>query len=265
MKMKKIWALLVVVFMLAGVALVAAACDTEPTQHTVTITAPASGVTLTVMNGAEAVTSGTKVDANTVLTITFGTTLSGHTAELRINGSAAAGATSPYSHTVTGNVTIAVVAIPPAQSTITIVQRHGVESLTVMNGATAVTSGTALVNGTVLTVDWTMKDGYEGELHINGAKVAEEGPYNHTVNGAATIEVVYTDAPYTEITDAAGLAAMTMDGTYKLAANLELTDWSAVGTPAAPFTGELFARRLSALTKERLKISLSKNSISTLR
>jgi len=70
------------------------------------------------------------------------------------------------------------------------------------------------------------------------------------INANITLYAIYeedefydSDAGYFRVTSARRLAAMAnnLDGSFKLTANLTLAGWTPVGTPDAPFTGELFA------------------------
>jgi len=134
----------------------------------------------------------------------------------------------------------------PEMYTVTIHTDAHVASLTVMFGSTAVSNGTQYAEGTVLVIDWTMQSGFTGVLHINGALAATAGPYSHTITGPTHIAIILTDTPYELITTAAQFAAIAdnLDGIFRLGANLTLNNWTPVGTPEAPFTGELFANLL---------------------
>jgi len=126
---------------------------------------------------------------------------------------------------------------PTPRYTVTIVDPPaGITNFTVMDGETRIESGTQVTSGTVLTINW--ESDVRVVLNINGEQfVPANLPHTHIVTGATAIALTH----YAWIRDVASLSNMSMSGTYRLGANLTLTDWTPIGTTANPFTGRLFA------------------------
>ena len=152
----------------------------------------------------------------------------------------------------------------PAAYAVTIAPRpRGVLSFSVINAGQEVVSGAQIVAGEQLTITWTTQGGYAAVLHINGQLASATSPHVATVTEAMHIEVVVTQRPYVLIQSAQDFAKIgeNLDGTFKLAANLTLDNWTPVGTFAEPFTGVFFTSLDVSGNPEFVITRLSINSV----
>ncbi|MCL2028502.1 MAG: choice-of-anchor J domain-containing protein, partial [Bacteroidales bacterium] len=161
---------------------------------TVTYPTAPTGGTLTVLDGTTVVASGTDVEEGTVLTITATPDANYTLGTLTVNNAAF---TSGNTHTVEGNVAIAVTFVLE-QYDVTYTTPTG-GTLTVLDGTTDVPSGTKVDHGTVLTITATPDANYTlGTLTVNNAAFTSGN--THTVEGNVAIAVTFTEDPKFELT-----------------------------------------------------------------
>lgn len=110
-------------------------------------------------------------------------------------------------YTVTSNITFSATAKLKTY-TITISAGENV-SISVKNGTTAVSSGTTVNHGTVLTVSYTYSTGYENDSRSHAAG-------NHTITGNTTFSATAKKKKFTfTITGDEGVESVTGSGTYE--------------------------------------------------
>ena len=175
-------------------------------KYTVTYATPENG-TLSVMNGATPVPSGTMVDHGTVLKITAEPNSGYHLETLTVNGT---NHTNGANQTVTSAITIVTkFAINPPDTYTVIYDTPQNGILVVKAGTTIIISGSAVENGTILTITATPNDNYHlVTLTVNGNNFENEGNYSVT----STTIIAATFAIYT----------------YIITVNSNNTDWGSV-------------------------------------
>ena len=135
--------------------------------------------------GTGILTNGATIYDNDVLKFTFtpaaNYTIKTHT----VNGTTF---TSGHSHTVSGNVTVVVVA-EPSIFTLSLNYDSGV-NLTVKRNGTTLASGAVLNKGEVLTITYSLKDDSTTSIQeatLNGITISSGA--THTVNGSVIVRV----------------------------------------------------------------------------
>ena len=158
--------------------------ERKPMNYIVTYTQSVGG-TLTVKDGWQEVSSGSKVQEDTKLTIET-TTAEGYKLDsIRVNGYRIEG----LSFTVKGNSTVEAF-FGKVGYMVTYTQSVG-GTLTVKNGTQTVSSGNSVEYGTELTVKTAPDAGFKlKSLTLNGQTIPDN--YKFSISEPVTIEVVFT-------------------------------------------------------------------------
>ena len=158
--------------------------ERKPMNYIVTYTQSVGG-TLTVKDGWQEVSSGSKVQEDTKLTIET-TTAEGYKLDsIRVNGYRIEG----LSFTVKGNSTVEAF-FGKVGYMVTYTQSVG-GTLTVKNSTQTVSSGNSVEYGTELTIKTTPDAGFKlKSLTLNGQTIPDN--YKFAISEPATIEVVFT-------------------------------------------------------------------------
>lgn len=171
---------------------------TEPTTYSVTF-----GAGVKVLNGSTSITSGTKVASGTTLKVSYTLNANYHLVSFKVNGTEVA---NNSTITVTSNVTIT---FTQEIDTYAVTFNDGVS---VLNGATSLTSGDQVPYGTSLKVSYTLSENY----HLTAFKVNEvDATNNSTIMVTEDINIIFTQEINTyAITFGTGVAVM--NGSTKL-------------------------------------------------
>ena len=155
-------------------------------QFTVTFSQPANG-SLSVKNGSETVSSGTKLDYGTILTVAVSANANYTADAITTTGSALVKGEIFLDANTT--ITATVTAIPSTPKTITITQRTG-GSIRVTNKATGkeIVSGTQVTEGTNIIIERTPNKGYK--------LASEQAREEKTINTDETITATFQQETY---------------------------------------------------------------------
>ncbi len=182
-------------------------------QYSVTVTESGKPETVSeawyeLKNGTTAVTSGNKVDAKSQLTLTLKAPTT-YTVAVAVTGGTETHEGNVYTITVTADTTITIT-YTMIQYTVTVTEvgHEGQDAwYTLMNGTTAVASGSKVDTGTELKLTLTLPQGYTATVKIgkNALTAGADGSYTiPAITADTTITITYTPPVVKSITAASG-------------------------------------------------------------
>lgn len=186
---------------------------------TVTIDTPEAGTgTLSVLNGSDAVVSGSSVSVGTTLTIVPSPADGYQIQSVKANDDVISAVDGVYSYTALDDVTFAATFVKPEEfrPTVTITTPDSSQgTLAVYYGSELVKSGDTVPFGTEITISAKANTGYKlSAVKADGSAItATDGDYKYTVNNDVTISADFEAISYSQYS---GTTSVTYRGVTSL-------------------------------------------------